>query len=54
MNAMIATNQMETALTGSSMQKLSSGLRITKAGDDAAGLAVSEQHESSNKRYGTS
>lgn len=48
MNAMIATNQMSknTALTGNSMQKLSSGLRITKAGDDAAGLAISEKMRS--------
>lgn len=45
LNAMIATNQMSknTALAGSSMEKLSTGLRITKAGDDAAGLAVSEK-----------
>lgn len=45
MNAMIATNQMSknTALAGASMEKLSTGLRITKAGDDAAGLAVSEK-----------
>ena len=45
MNAMIATNQMakNTALSGKSMEKLSTGLRITKAGDDAAGLAVSEK-----------
>nr|WP_302967199.1 flagellin [uncultured Romboutsia sp.] len=44
LNAMIATNQMSknTALAGASMEKLSTGLRITKAGDDAAGLAVSE------------
>lgn len=44
-NAMIATNQMtkNTALAGSSMEKLSTGLRINKAGDDAAGLAVSEK-----------
>ena len=45
LNAMIATNQMSknTALAGSSMEKLSTGLRINKAGDDAAGLAVSEK-----------
>ena len=45
LNAMIATNQMSknTALAGSSMENLSTGLRITKAGDDAAGLAVSEK-----------
>ena len=44
-NAMIATNQMvkNTALAGKSMEKLSTGLRISKAGDDAAGLAVSEK-----------
>ena len=45
LNAMIATNQSarNTALAGNSMEKLSTGLRITKAGDDAAGLAVSEK-----------
>jgi len=45
LNAMVATNQMakNTALAGNSMQKLSTGLRINKAGDDAAGLAVSEK-----------
>lgn len=44
-NAMYATNNMSknTALAGNSMQKLASGLRINKAGDDAAGLAVSEK-----------
>lgn len=48
MNAMIATNQMSknTALAGNSMEKLSTGLRITKAGDDAAGLAISEKMRS--------
>ena len=30
-------------LTGKSLQKLSSGLRINSAGDDAAGLAISEK-----------
>ena len=45
LNGMIATNQMakNTALAGNSMENLSTGLRITKAGDDAAGLAVSEK-----------
>ena len=44
-NAMYATNNMNknTALAGNSMQKLASGLRINKASDDAAGLAVSEK-----------
>ena len=44
-NAMYASNNMNknTALAGSSMQKLASGLRINKASDDAAGLAVSEK-----------
>jgi flagellin len=28
---------------GKSMEKLSSGLRINRAGDDAAGLAISEK-----------
>jgi flagellin len=32
-----------TAAAGNSMEKLSTGLRINKAGDDAAGLAVSEK-----------
>jgi flagellin len=47
-NAMMATNQMtkNTALSGNSMEKLSTGLRITKAGDDAAGLAISEKMRS--------
>lgn len=45
MNALVAHNAMSknTALAGNSMEKLSSGLRITKAGDDAAGLAISEK-----------
>ena len=30
-------------LTSKSLQKLSSGLRINSAGDDAAGLAISEK-----------
>ena len=44
-NAMYATNNMakNTALAGNSMQKLASGLRINSAGDDAAGLAISEK-----------
>lgn len=44
-NTMILTNQMakNTALSQLSIEKLSKGLRITKAADDAAGLAVSEK-----------
>ena len=44
-NALIAVNQMSknTALQGNSMEKLSTGLRINKAADDAAGLAISEK-----------
>ena len=44
-NTMILTNQMakNTALSQLSITKLSKGLRITKAADDAAGLAVSEK-----------
>lgn len=34
------------ALASSSMEKLSSGLKINKAGDDAAGLAISEKMRS--------
>lgn len=47
-NAMIATNKMSqnTALAGKSMEKLSTGLRINRAGDDAAGLAISEKMRS--------
>ena len=47
-NAMVAVNQKEknTALQGNSMEKLSTGLRINKAGDDAAGLAISEKMRS--------
>lgn len=45
MNAMNAHRNMtaNTANAGKSMEKLSSGLRINKAGDDAAGLAISEK-----------
>ncbi|WP_027624870.1 flagellin [Clostridium lundense] len=45
MNAMNAHRQMigNTATAGKSMEKLSSGLRINRAGDDAAGLAISEK-----------
>ncbi|SHI04963.1 flagellin [Clostridium intestinale] len=45
MNAMNAHRQMigNTASAGKSMEKLSSGLRINRAGDDAAGLAISEK-----------
>jgi flagellin len=45
MNAMNAHRNMaiNTAASGKSMEKLSSGLRINRAGDDAAGLAISEK-----------
>lgn len=45
LNAMNAHRLMtgNTANAGKSMEKLSSGLRINKAGDDAAGLAISEK-----------
>jgi len=36
----LGTNQ---SATQNSLEKLSSGLRINKAGDDAAGLAISEK-----------
>ena len=47
-NAMVAVNQMakNTALQSNSMEKLSTGLRINKAADDAAGLAISEKMRS--------
>lgn len=45
MNAINANRMMNsnTVASGKSMQKLSSGLRINRAGDDAAGLAISEK-----------
>ncbi|MEN8434965.1 flagellin [Clostridium septicum] len=45
MNAMNAHRNMasNTVATGKSMEKLSSGLRINRAGDDAAGLSISEK-----------
>ena len=45
MNALNAHRNMtgNTATAGKSMEKLSSGLRINRAGDDAAGLAISEK-----------
>ena len=48
LNAMTALNQStkNTALAGNSMNKISSGTRINKAGDDAAGMAISEKMRS--------
>ncbi len=48
MNALNAHRMMSgnTAAAGKSMEKLSSGLRINRAGDDAAGLAISEKMRS--------
>ena len=45
LNAMNAHRNMSfnTTNTGKAMEKLSSGLRINRAGDDAAGLAISEK-----------
>ena len=45
LNAMNAHRQlgMNTVNAGKSMEKLSSGLRINRAGDDAAGLSISEK-----------
>ncbi|ERI90858.1 flagellin protein [Clostridiales bacterium oral taxon 876 str. F0540] len=45
LNAMNAHRQMtgNIAAAGKSMEKLSSGLRINRAGDDAAGLSISEK-----------
>ncbi|WML35498.1 flagellin Hag [Clostridium sp. OS1-26] len=45
LNAMDAHRNMmaNTTTAGKSMEKLSSGLRINRAGDDAAGLAISEK-----------
>lgn len=43
--SMLATNQLNinTKKQGSTMEKLSSGLRINRASDDAAGLSISEK-----------
>ncbi|MCS4467987.1 flagellin, partial [Clostridium botulinum] len=45
LNAMNAHRQMaiNTGNNGKAIEKLSSGLRINRAGDDAAGLAISEK-----------
>ena len=45
MNSMNAhrNSVLNTTAAGKSMEKLSSGLRINRAGDDAAGLAISEK-----------
>ncbi|MBW6408576.1 flagellin Hag [Clostridium weizhouense] len=45
MNALNAHRNMgvNTSAAGKAMEKLSSGLRINRAGDDAAGLAISEK-----------
>lgn len=45
LNSMNAHRNMSfnTTQTGKAMEKLSSGLRINRAGDDAAGLAISEK-----------
>jgi flagellin len=45
-NLMTTTNQLQT-----SMARLSSGFRITKAGDDAAGLAVSSNLQAQIRSY---
>ena len=48
LNSMNAHRQMKANTTnaGKSIEKLSSGLRINRAGDDAAGLAISEKMRS--------
>jgi flagellin len=45
MSAMYANRTLgvQSAMTASNIEKLSSGMRINKAGDDASGLAVSEK-----------
>jgi flagellin len=45
MNAMNAHRQMKAnnVASGKAMEKLSSGLRIHRAADDAAGLSISEK-----------
>jgi hypothetical protein len=48
MSAMFAQNQLKVSNSqvSKNMEKLSSGLRINRAGDDASGLAVSEKMRS--------
>ena len=48
LNAINAHRNMNSSVInqGKSMEKLSSGLRINRAGDDAAGLAISEKMRS--------
>ncbi|KUK15371.1 MAG: Flagellin domain protein, partial [Petrotoga mobilis] len=45
LNALNAWRQLDSAnnAMGKSLEKLSSGLRINRAGDDAAGLSISEK-----------
>ncbi len=50
LNAQNNLSQSQSALDGS-MARLSSGLRITKAGDDAAGLGISTNLEAQIKSY---
>ncbi len=47
--------QLSANTSGSSknLEKLSSGLRINRAGDDAAGLAISEKNACANPRAGS-
>jgi flagellin len=54
MNAMNAHRNMatNTVAAGKSMEKLSSGLRINRAGDDAAGLSISEKMRSQIRGLG--
>lgn len=54
MNAMNAHRNMATnnVSAGKSMEKLSSGLRINRAGDDAAGLSISEKMRSQIRGLG--
>ena len=51
-NAMTAYNKLNVNVTGlkKSSEKLASGYRINRAGDDAAGLAVSEKMRSQINR----
>jgi flagellin len=54
LNAMNAHRNMATnnVASGKSMEKLSSGLRINRAGDDAAGLSISEKMRSQIRGLG--
>ena len=51
LNAQVQSNNTSKAL-GSSLEKLSSGLRINKASDDASGMAIADSLRSQGNSLG--